>query len=737
MAGVAVIAMAGCGGSSKKSTTPAADFSLAVAPSTVTVVPGGAAQTLTVGTTPTSGFTGTVSVAVGTLPAGVTATPSTLSISPGTLGQFTITASAAAAAGTANISVTGTSGMLSHNASAALTVSTPPTPVTTASLSAGAFDFGNNLVNNTLSKTVVVVTNTGASSLTLSPTLTGDASYSIVSGQSCGSELAAGASCNMVLNYLPTVASTPNPQNAVLNLGFGDVAAGTPQTVAISGTSGALAAGKVTTTNNPQVARYTLTLPFPGSVTVNFGTTTSYGLKTWSQSTDSAGGQVSILVAGMKASTAYHMQAAVAFSNGITTTDTDHTFTTQAIPASMSTPLTTTTTAGMTPQPGLEMLQSLGGPIGVLVSDLSGNILWTYAAPGPATDLIDGVKMLPNGNFLMTIGVNSGVPLAGPIPPASIIEMREVNLAGDTIREISVDDLNAQLATATCAECKVTVDTFHHDVEPLPNGHWLVLADTIKPLSPTSTPKLTNLPPQNVQGDVIIDLDQNLRPVWVWNEFNHLDPNRHPYLFPDWTHTNAVVYSPDDGNILVSIRHQHWVVKVDYANGSGAGDILWRLGEGGDFTLVGGTDPQDWQYAQHAPSFTSTNTSGVFSLTLMDNGDGRLFGPGVTCDNAGAIPCSYSTVPVFQIDESAKTATLMFHQKLPFSLYNSFGGNAEELANGNIEYDLCGIAAGSGGGSYVYEVTQESIPQTVWVMRTKPNLYRATRMPSFYPGVQW
>jgi hypothetical protein len=176
---------------------------------------------------------------------------------------------------------------------------------------------------------------------------------------------------------------------------------------------------------------------------------------------------------------------------------------------------------------------------------------------------------------------------------------------------------------------------------------------------------------------------------------------------------------------------------VDYANGSGAGDILWRLGEGGDFTLVGGTDPQDWQYAQHAPSFTSTNTSGVFSLTLMDNGDGRLFGPGVTCDNAGAIPCSYSTVPVFQIDESAKTATLMFHQKLPFSLYNSFGGNAEELANGNIEYDLCGIAAGFGGGSYVYEVTQESTPQTVWVMRTKPNLYRATRMPSFYPGVQW
>ena len=94
----------------------------------------------------------------------------------------------------------------------------------------------------------------------------------------------------------------------------------------------------------------------------------------------------------------------------------------------------------------------------------------------------------------------------------------------------------------------------------------------------------------------------NLQPVWAWNEFNHLDPNRHPYLFPDWTHTNAVLYSPDDGNILVSMRHQNWVVKVDYQDGKGSGAILWQLGEGGDFTLKNGIDPTDWQYAQHMPN---------------------------------------------------------------------------------------------------------------------------------------
>ena len=212
---------------------------------------------------------------------------------------------------------------------------------------------------------------------------------------------------------------------------------------------------------------------------------------------------------------------------------------------------------------------------------------------------------------------------------------------------------------------------------------------------------------------MIVDLDQNLQPVWAWNEFNHLDPNRHPYMFPDWTHTNALIYSPDDGNILVSMRHQNWVIKVDYADGAGTGNVIWRLGEGGDFVLQGGTDPTDWEYAQHGPSFFSPNTTGVFSLGLMDNGDDRIFPASVRCGNTGAPPCLYSTIPVFQIDETAKTAKLTFHQILPTNLYNFFGGNAEQLANGNVEYDLCGVGGVIGAGSYVYEVTQTSSPQTV------------------------
>jgi hypothetical protein len=282
------------------------------------------------------------------------------------------------------------------------------------------------------------------------------------------------------------------------------------------------------------------------------------------------------------------------------------------------------------------------------------------------------------------------------------------------------------------ANYNLTLSLFSHDVTVLPNGHWLVLANTLK-----SVVLAGQTSPTQVLGDVIVDLDTNLNPVWVWNEFDHLDVNRHPWSFPDWTHTNAIIYSPDDGNLLVSIRHQNWIVKVDYYNGTGTGNILWHLGEGGDFKLVGGTDPQDWNYAQHGMTFATANTTGLFGLVLMDNGDDRQYqgGPvGVTCGTNGT-PACYSTVPLYQINESTMTATLQFHQFVPPNLYSFFGGNALILDNGDIEYDLCGL---NSGGSQVFEVTNEPNPQTVWNLTLNKNYaYRAYRLPSLYPGVQW
>ncbi|MHB1022356.1 MAG: aryl-sulfate sulfotransferase [Acidobacteriaceae bacterium] len=484
---------------------------------------------------------------------------------------------------------------------------------------------------------------------------------------------------------------------------------------------------QVSTTANPQVAEYSIYLPQPGKVSVSFGTDTSYGLNTWAQSTPSPyGGMVNILVAGMRASTPYHMQAQVTLDNGVTFHDVDHTFTTGVPPATA--PVQATTTSGKIPQPGIELFDTAAPTFAAqaFATDLAGNVIWTYSYPNGQGDFVQPIKLLPNGHMLMVISYLSSIP---PLLVSSkaIDVVREVDLAGNTIRELSAATLNQSLQSKGF---NITIGSLHHDVLELPNGHLILIATTRK--------QFDNLPgypgTTSVLGDVLIDVDQNFNPVWVWNTFDHLDVNRHPFNFPDWTHSNALLYSADDHNLLLSMRHQNWIIKIDYEDGQGSGKILWHLGEDGDFKLIGGTDPTDWFYAQHGPNFFSTNTTGIFKLGMIDNGDDRIFPAGVTCDAAGAPPCHYTTAPVLQIDETKMTATFVSHYA-PAGLFSPFGGDLQPLANGDEFADFCAIKT----GSLVQELDlSQPTPQVIWQANASgSDQYRAEHLPSLYPGVQW
>ena len=489
-----------------------------------------------------------------------------------------------------------------------------------------------------------------------------------------------------------------------------------------------VAPGVVEPTQNPQVALYTITPPAAANVTIQFGPTASYGRSTWAQGSPTSGGPVNIFVAGMLANSSYHMQATLQFGPGVSYTDADHAFATGTFPTAELPSITATTTAGMTAQSGVELLDLLSVPattkLAVAVTDLNGNVLWAYA-PGttvPAGVVPGPVKLLPNGHFLIDFaeGLADGLD--------SVIQ--EVDLSGQIIWQLTAAQLNQDLAAATCTGCNITVVGTHHDFAILPNGHLVVIASTQQVVSGVT-----------VTGDVLIDLDQNRKPVWLWNEFDHLDITRRPYMYPDWTHTNAVIYSPDDGDLIISMRHQNWLVKIAYANGNGSGDIVWHLGYQGDFTLLnadGSTaDLTNWFFAQHGPSFTTPNTTGKYGLTVFDDGDDRGVAvvAGGTCGVTGQ-PACYTDVPVLNIDETAMTATLAFDPIAP--AYSFFGGNAEVLKNGNLEYGLCATTALPKNNGAVLEVTQASPSQTVWELQVAGQfVYRGMRIPSLYPGVQW
>jgi arylsulfate sulfotransferase len=479
----------------------------------------------------------------------------------------------------------------------------------------------------------------------------------------------------------------------------------------------------ISATKHPLVAQYYLTLPRKdASAWVEFGRDTNYGRRTSATPATTAFGQnVGILVAGMQPNTTYHMRAHVDWYAGGSWVDKDRTFTTGALPdqgltaiggvAPLIVPGLTVSrpSPNLETSPGVELIDLISpGNTHVLdtfVTDLLGNIIWYY--DGRAVP----IRPMTNGHFLLGMGWL----------------LREIDLAGTAIREISVDQINQDLKNNGYS---FSITTFHHDVIVLPNGHWIALAQTAKNFT-----DLTGYPGTiSVEGDVLVDIDLNGNVTWTWSAFDQLDVGRHPMGLPDWTHSNAIVFTPNDGNLLLSVRNQSWIIKIDYENGSGSGNILWRLGNQGDFALSGG-DRSQWFYAQHFPSPVNVNGFQM-TLAVFDDGNERVLDDnGDVCGTQGNEPC-YSRASVFQIDENKKIAQLDW-QFLP-GLYTFWGGSINQLENGDVEFDMTQPFTQDPTSSLVMEVSQTDIPSVVWQMNIEgANAYRAYRIPSLYPGVAW
>ncbi len=79
-----------------------------------------------------------------------------------------------------------------------------------------------------------------------------------------------------------------------------------------------------------------------------------------------------------------------------------------------------------------------------------------------------------------------------------------------------------------------------------------------------------------------------------------------------------MAWSPADGNLIVSLRSQDWVIKINYANGTGDGHVIWTAGADGSFTLPSGTDPLAWFSHQHDVTYINNTT-----ILVFDDGNTR------------------------------------------------------------------------------------------------------------------
>lgn len=425
----------------------------------------------------------------------------------------------------------------------------------------------------------------------------------------------------------------------------------------------------VSTTANPLVALFSAKgCPKSDTMLVSFQTT-GHPAQTTAQKPCN-GKTMNFYVAGMYASTAYSMKGVFIRNGKPDGTTTTKTFTTGPIPNSVLIPAITITSPAPPAGASEPILVHayLFSPFVQTATDLAGNVLWYYEP----YDALAGYMTRPvAGGFFWYPGLANNDPY--------LQTLRLIDVAGNTITETNMGRVNEQLA----AVGQTTLTSNDHELRTLPNGNILMIGSTDRILG------------ADVQGgaDIIFNelvvLNPGLQLVWSWNATTcgncatQLPLSRKailgekcavgqggcPPLTPpnttanDWLHSNSAELAPD-GNIVMSIRHQDWVIKIDYANGTGTGNILWRLGLDGDFSIVGdANDTYPWFSHQHDVEYEFA----THYVSLFDNGNTRI----------AQNPTENSRGQLLKLDESTMTATLV--QNLNLGVQSPALGTAQAL----------------------------------------------------------
>ena len=433
----------------------------------------------------------------------------------------------------------------------------------------------------------------------------------------------------------------------------------------------------ISATANPLVALYSAP-PLPAnnastSMYVQFSPDVSN--PTWRNTAPQpivSGQSTNFIVGGMLPNTTYLMRDVL--SDG-TVSDTQ-TFTTGSLPTNLTFPTFTVEqppTPGTDPTDDMVFHAGIGGGVNLLATDLAGNIDWYY---DPTTNPdVYAPTLAPGGTVLMLSGAAPGQGAGSTV--------QEIDLMGDTLRQTNVNAVNAQLK----AMGQLPIINFNHEALRLPNGYTAVLAETHKTIDVNGTPTLYT-------GADVVVLDQNFQVAWVWDSFQYLDTSRQgtggePPT--DWLHANSIALSPEDGNLLVSLRAQDWVLKINYDNGLGDGHIIWRLGAGGDFT-VNSSLPNPWFSHQHDARYINDNT-----ITLFDDGN--------TAQSTGD---GHSSGQEWVLNEQTMTATLRVNADL--GNFSPALGAAQVLPNGNLDFTSGDLSTGSGSAGQSIEVSADGTP---------------------------
>jgi len=368
----------------------------------------------------------------------------------------------------------------------------------------------------------------------------------------------------------------------------------------------------------------------------------------------------------------------------------------------------------------------------IAIVDTYGELVW-YQIGTRYTDL----QQLGNGNILFIEG-------------SKVVEM---NMLGERKNEWQA------IHNPPKRDNQLYVNTriFHHEIHPTPRGNFLSVSIEYRsylnyPTSVTdpNAPRKT----QNVAGDVLIEFRPDGSIRHQWSVLDLLDPYRigwdtmgnywDPFFSKetlDWSHTNSVIYSPNDNSIIATSRHQDATFKFRRKNGQ----LLWILSppENWDMKKFGkyllkpvNNNEYFFPYHSHAPEIMPNG-----NLLLYDNGNYRASPPNKPLDPKD----NFSRAVEYRIDEDKHEIELVWEygQHVKNRVFSGALGDANYLPGKNNVLITHGNIPGDDGklSASILEVTHTTPGEEVFGLNvfddTSNNkngwrIYRSRRIADLY-----
>ena len=304
-------------------------------------------------------------------------------------------------------------------------------------------------------------------------------------------------------------------------------------------------------------------------------------------------------------------------------------------------------------------------PVTILAYDMEGDIVW-YSIQADMT--IGDTRYYPKRGLISTTTMRLAQFKAESA-------YREVNWEGNTLFN------NPQQPVITTAMDQ----RYHHTFERRPNGNLWSIIHHMENYQNGGNPI------QQVLGDDIVEMDAEGNTIWSWNIFEHetLDLSGVPptTVVHDWTHANYLFLNDDESILYLNTRHLSTLYKIEKATGN----VLWRFGWDGDFTMTG-DHPAPWFRFSHASKILKNG-----HILMYDNGNDLR---------------NFSRAIEYEINEIDMTAKVVWEYGGPKSemWQTLYWGDADRLPNGNTL--ICAGNFDKGTLSIIKEVTDAG--EKVW-----------------------